>query len=823
MPKTQRKRHRTAATTSNGHKNVLEICRRVSATIGTDFFNAVAKHLAGALAADSVIVVEFVGGPMERCRAVGAWLDGAPAKFEYELAGSATADIAMGKACLWRAQVQKKFPSDTLLSSVGAEAFVGVPLPTDRPTGALIALYRRPVASLQLAKTILDVFAERTAAEMMRRMEEESLRQSEQRYRAFIAKNADAMWRLEFEHPIPTALPEKEQLDRIYKYGYLAECNDAAARLLGLERADQLIGARVEEIAPVEDPTVREGTLVAIRAGYRLTSVETNPLDGAGNRRRMIRSQWGIVENGELQRIWGSNRDITDLRQAEMALHAAEQRTVDLLESMRLLVVFLDAQENIDFCNAYLYQLTGWTPDDLMGKRWVETMVPADERDRVSMAFERAALAPDQRIHFETTLVAKDRAALQIAWDSIGLRSPDGSSVSRAIMGRNVTEQKGLEAQLRQAQKLSGIGRLAGGLAHDFNNLLTVILGYTTRLFDDLKPSDPTFSSLAAIQKATERGAELAHRLLTFSRREPFQPKIVDLNSVIEDSESLIRALIGENVRLVIKLDRELRTVRADPTHLQQVLMNLASNARDAMPRGGVLTIATCNFDVDELHPHPAGIPEGEYVLLTVADTGTGMTEEVKTHLFEPFFSTKEANKGTGLGLATVYGIVQQTAAHIRADSELGRGTAFRIFIRKTEAKTIAQKSAASKALPRGHETILLVKERSDLRVAAAETLRDLGYTVLEADGPLRAMETGGDQAQGIDLLLSGVAPQGMPGHVLLDMIRTSRPEIKILFLAENQSPSVVENGEAPGVDYLPEPFSLSTLACKVREVLDRP
>jgi two-component system, cell cycle sensor histidine kinase and response regulator CckA len=198
------------------------------------------------------------------------------------------------------------------------------------------------------------------------------------------------------------------------------------------------------------------------------------------------------------------------------------------------------------------------------------------------------------------------------------------------------------------------------------------------------------------------------------------------------------------------------------------------------------------------------------------------MSEEIQTHLFEPFFSTKEANKGTGLGLATVYGIVQQTAGHIRVDSELGRGTAFRIFLPKTQAKNGEQKPAAPKALPRGDETILLVKERSDLRVAAAETLRDLGYTVLEADGPLRAMEMGGDQTQGIDLLLSGVAPQGMPGHVLLDMIRTSRPEIKILFLTEDVSSPIVEEAGEPGLDYLPEPFSLSALARKVREVLDR-
>jgi len=704
-----RKSGRTKAATGDDDvgegQSLLEISRKVSATIGTDFFYAVAKHLAEALAADCVMVAEFTGGQMERCRSVGAWCDGARANFEYELAGSATAQIALGKPCQWRSQAKNRFPSDTLLSTIGAEACVGVPLSAGgtQVLGALMALYRRPATSLQLPKAMLEIFAERAAVELARRLEEERLRESEQRYRAFIAKNVDAMWRVEFEQPIPTNLPEEEQLDRIYKHGYVAECNDALARLVGLERWEQLVGARLSEIAPVDDPASRRATMVAIRSGYRLTTVETNPVDGQGKRRWMLRSQWGIVEDGHLERIWGAHRDITELRHVEMALDAAEQRMADLLESMRLLVVLLDPSGLIEFCNNYLYQLTGWSPADLIGKDWLATMIPDDEQSRVRAELDRCALALDQPVHFESTLLAKDGSRLQLAWDSTDLRSTDGRTAARAIIGRDVTEQKALEEQFRQAQKLAGIGRLAGGLAHDFNNLLTVILGYTTGLLDKLTPSDPVYVSLAEVQRASERGAELAHRLLTFSRRQVFRPQVIDLNRVVQEAEGLLRALAGKDVQLVTQLEAGLRMVRADPTHLHQILMNLASNARDAMPQGGTLTIATSNSDVAADHSRPAGIPPGEYVLLTVADTGTGMTEEVKSHLFEPFFTTKEASKGTGLGLATVYGIVQESVGHIRVDTEPGRGTIFRIFLPRAYPPEMPKESSGERVIWHGN------------------------------------------------------------------------------------------------------------------------
>ena len=819
MSKAGQSRAAAARDDGAGHRRLLEISRKLSATIGAEFFHAIARHLAEALAADCVIVAEFVGGHMERCRSVGAWYNGASANFDYQLAGSATSQLALGNPCQLRSRARNRFPADTMLAQVGAEACVGVPLSSGgvHAVGALLALYRRPVTSLRFPKAMLEIFADRAAAELLRKLEEEKLRESDQRYRVFIARNADAMWRVEFEQPVSTSLPEEEQVDRIYKYGYIAEANDAAARLLGLESADRLIGLRVQEISPA-DPAAREATMVAVHAGYQMTIVETNPLDSAGRRRCLLRSQWGIVEDGHLQRIWGAHRDITELRHAEMALDASEQRMADLVENIRLLVLFLDLDGNIEFCNTYASAITGWPADELVGKPWLNILIPASERDAVRSLLDGKTV--DSPVHFESSLLAKD-ASLHMEWDSILLRSAEGAPAARAIVGRDVTEQKSLQEQVLLTQKLAGIGRLAGGLAHDFNNLLTVILGYTVRLLDGMKPSDPSFSSLTQVHKAAERSAELAHRLLTFSRREVFRPQIVSVNALIEEMRSLVEALAGEDVRLTVELESQLGPVRVDPAHFHQLLMNLVANARDAMPNGGLLTIATAGYEIAADDPHPAGVPPGEYVLLTVADTGTGMSEDVKTHLFEPFFTTKEKGKGTGLGLAMVYGIIEQSGAHIRVDSEPGRGTAFRIFLPRVPTADAPRPAKTKRTLPRGTETVLLVEGRQSVAVVAAGSLADLGYSVLRVDGPLQALEISRKKPHAIQLLVSGPAVDGMPAEALLGMLKESQPNLKALILSEDADQPAIANDSA-GFDYLRRPFSRKALALKVREILDR-
>jgi two-component system cell cycle sensor histidine kinase/response regulator CckA len=814
---------RTPLQESNGGagESLMKISRKVAATIGTDFFRAIAKHLADALSANCVLVGEFSGGQMERCRSVAAWLDGEAAELEFPLVESATAQVVLGKPCLWRSDVQTRFPSDELLKKVRAQACIGVPLSDDnhQPQGVLMALYRRPVQSLRAPKAMLEIFAERASAELSRKREDDALRKSEQRHRAFIAKNADAMWRVEFDPPVPTDLSEQEQFDRIHESGYVAECNDAFARLLGREKAEQMIGIKVSAIAPLSDPTPHEATLVAIRSGYRLTIVETSPLDGHGNRRHMLRSQWGIVEDGKLERMWGSNRDITELRRVETALGASEKRMADLIEAMRMLVLMLDRKGTVSFCNNYLSRLTGWNSADLLGKDWIETMVPAEERSRIRADFARGASNPDTPIHFESSVLSPDGRRRRFSWDSTILRDSNGEE-GRAIVGRDITEFATLEEQFRQAQKLASIGKMSGGLAHDFNNLLTVISGYTSGLLANLDPTDSAYKSLVQVKTAAEKAAHLAHGLLTFSRRQALRPQVIQLNAIVEEAAVMLRTLLGSNVHLVTNLDRSASLVRVDAGYFHQALINLAINARDAMPNGGALTIATANVKIDGARSSSTSVSPGEYVEVTITDNGTGMTDEVREHLFEPFFTTKEAGKGTGLGLSTVYGIVMQSGGHILVDSEVGRGTSFRIYLPSIHVEPAPKDIFETRELPGGTETVLLV-QREDRSMAAA-VLGHLGYVVLNADSPTKAIELCRDQIRTIDLLIINLDSVELPGDELADLVKTFRPGIKILYVSGAHDPAAPHDAAKREIALLRKPFTPPALAEKVREILDR-
>ena len=298
-----------------------------------------------------------------------------------------------------------------------------------------------------MPKAILESFAPRSVSELERKQQEEQLRRSEERYRAFIELNANGMWRIEFEQPISTALPEQEQLARIYQEGYVAECNDALARQAGFEKAAQVIGHRVRDLVPLSNPSVRDATLHAIRSGYRFTTVETAPIGHDGKRRYMLRSQWGIVEDGMLRRMWGSNRDITDLKLSEMALDASEQRMSDLLENLQLMVVKLDPNGEIAFCNDHLFRLTGWRPSDVGGKNWVEMMIPPEERDRVRAAISSAVTNPRRLpVHFESPLLGREGIAI----GRLGQHQPAGLRRTERRDGERGTRSHRLQERSRR-------------------------------------------------------------------------------------------------------------------------------------------------------------------------------------------------------------------------------------------------------------------------------------------------------------------------------------------------------------------------------------
>ena len=352
-------------------------------------------------------------------------------------------------------------------------------------------------------------------------------------------------------------------------------------------------------------------------------------------------------------------------------------------------MVVLDPSGAIEVCSNYFTELTDWRPDDLRGKNWFELTVPPEERADLQEKFAVQLASPGKPIHFESTLLGRTGRRWQVAWDSTALRDDKLKVKAVANIGRDITQEKAVESHLRQAQKVESIGRLAGGIVHDFNNLLAVIGGYASHLLDRHTPGDPEYPELSEIRNAVETGAQLTHQLLTFSRRRASNPEALNLNRIVERDCSMLRRTLGKNIDLVTRLDPSLGLVRVEPFEMSQVLLNLAVNARDAMPDGGKLTIVSSNATISDGQGSVApAVPARQYVQLTVADTGTGMTKEVLDRLFEPFFTTKEAGKGTGLGLSIIFGIVKQSGGHIRVESAPGRGTSFRIFLPRTQTES---------------------------------------------------------------------------------------------------------------------------------------
>jgi len=391
------------------------------------------------------------------------------------------------------------------------------------------------------------------------------------------------------------------------------------------------------------------------------------------------------------------------------------------------------------------------------------------------------------------------------------------------INARDVTERRSLERQLLQAQKMEAVGRLAGGIAHDFNNVLTAILGYVDLLLDGLPTLSPLRPDIQEIRTAAERAAGLTRQLLAFSRKQVLQMRTLDLNELLTDIDKLLRRLLREDIDMVTKLDPRLGAVRADSGQLEQVVVNLAVNARDAMPGGGRLTIETRNAELDEAYTREhVPVRPGRYVMFALSDTGTGMSPETMAHLFEPFFTTKEAGKGTGLGLATVYGIVTQSGGYVWCYSELGHGTTFKVYLPRVDEPVDPLPVRVAARSTRGSETVLVVEDEPGLRALTRRVLEKHGYTVLEAATADAAAALARDYPRPIHLLLADVVLPGGSGRALADALLSQRADVRVLFMSGYTEDAIVHRGVlAANTPFLHKPFSADTLTAKVREVLD--
>ncbi len=394
---------------------------------------------------------------------------------------------------------------------------------------------------------------------------------------------------------------------------------------------------------------------------------------------------------------------------------------------------------------------------------------------------------------------------------------------ARLVVIMDVSGRRELEDRLRQAQKMEAVGMLAGGVAHDFNNLLTIITGYSQLILNNLTPNDSNRHSAEQIMKAAERAAALTRQLLAFSRRQVLQPKVLELNKLVSSLSTMLRRLIGEDVDLRLELKHDLGRVSADPGQIEQVLMNLVVNARDAMPRGGVLTVETANVELDDNYAgRHVGVKKGPYVLLAVSDNGSGMDEATRARLFEPFFTTKSSGKGTGLGLSTVFGIVRQSGGSVEVYSEPGRGTSVKVYLPRIDQPAPAENERSEPVVTRGTETILLVEDDDMVRHLVKETLEREGYRVIDAPGPLEARKLSDQYKSPIQLLITDVVMPKVNGRELADQLLSRRPDMKVLYMSGYTDNAVLNSGILQkDVAFLQKPFTPARLSTKVREVLE--
>jgi len=507
---------------------------------------------------------------------------------------------------------------------------------------------------------------------------------------------------------------------------------------------------------------------------------------------------------------------------AEAALRASEERFRALVENSSDALLLIDAEGRITYVTPSSERHLGWPLKQMIGRSIFDFIHP-DDREMVGVRMAETLNNPLGSVSQEVRFQHADGD-----WrimEGVGVNRLDDPSVGAIVVNaRDITERRKLEDQLRHAQKMEAVGQLAGGVAHDFNNLLTAILGYCSLILDEVPEGSPMRQDLIEIQSAGERAASLTRQLLAFSRRQMLQPQVVDINTLVRQLEKLLRRLISEDVELVTALASDLRPVRVDPASVEQILVNLAVNARDAMPLGGQLTIETANVEIDEAYTvtHVA-MKSGPYVMMAVGDTGVGMDAALRARVFEPFFTTKEQGRGSGLGLATVYGMVKQSGGYIWVYSEPGHGTVFKVYLPPAKTRVVPRATDAGKSVDTAHgwETVLLVEDEDAVRTLAREVLRRHGYVVLEARHGVDALRVAERHTDDIHLMITDVVMPHMSGRETAERLSKVRPKMKVLFMSGYTDHALMHRELTPGASFLQKPFTPDNFARKVRHVLD--
>ncbi len=644
---------------------------------------------------------------------------------------------------------------------------------------------------------------------------EEALRQSEEKYRLLFNEMLNGFSLHEIicdssGHPVD--------------YRFL-EVNPAFERLTGL-RAENLIGRTVLEVMP--------GTELYWIQRYGRVAQTGEPTFFEDYTRELDKYYQVTVfspQRGQFAVIFA---DVTERKEAERALRDNEERLRTIFEGSPVGITTISPgphapllEANTAFC-----RMLGYTKAEMSRLTLADITHPDDIPADVEMG-QKLVTGQIPSYQLEKRLLTKDR---RIVWTNLTtslIRDRTGRPMYGLGIIENITERKQaeaekerLQAQLLQAQKMEAVGQLAGGIAHDFNNILTAIMGHAGMVQALLAPDHPAIRDLQGVHASAQRAAGLTRQLLTFARRQVTQPQVLNMNELILDIHPMLRRLIGEHIELVMLPGSDLDPVQIDPHQLEQILVNLVVNARDAMPNGGTITIKTANVSLGQAEArHYLAVSPGRYVVLTVADTGVGMTAEVKEHIFEPFYTTKPVGQGTGLGLATCFGIVNQHAGLIRVESELGQGSTFMVYLPQSSRQVAAElPSYLSGDLPVGTETILLVEDEALVRELAARTLQERGYTVVQAGNGTEALQLLESQPElSFQLLVTDVVMPLLGGPGLAEHLKARQPELKVLFMSGYTDVAAVQRQLVePGFAYVSKPFTVEKLVRQVRQLLDQ-
>jgi two-component system, cell cycle sensor histidine kinase and response regulator CckA len=635
------------------------------------------------------------------------------------------------------------------------------------------------------------------------RQAEQALRQAERKYRLIFEEAIVGMYQ---------STPD----------GRLLSANPAMARMFGFDSPGELIaGITYAHSEACVDPTRREEFEHLLREHGVVKHFELQVKRKDGSTVWLWTNAQAVREGNTIVRYEGIFEDITDRKLLEDRLLQAQQKYRDIVENAVVGIFQSTPEGRYISVNPAMANMLGYdSPEDLVASITdITEQVYVDSKAREEL--KRIAREQGVATNFECQAYRKDGSKM---WLCANVRaiSQNGVVMRYEGMNQDVTQRKLLEDQLRQAPKMEAVGQLAGGIAHDFNNTLTIIAGYSDLLQMQLPVGNPSHRYAEEITKAGRRAGTLIRQLLAFSRKQVIQPVVLDLNAATREFEKMMHHLIAEDIEITLKRSPDLGRVRMDPGQVEQILMNLVVNARDAMPRGGKLCIETANAELDETYARQnVHVIPGSYVMLSVNDTGCGMDGETQLHIFEPFFTTKEAGKGTGLGLSTVYGIVKQNAGHIMVYSVLGKGTTFRLYLpRLDDAAKPSPVSQAVKTIHVGTETVLVVEDEEPLRILTRICLESNGYSVLDAPDAAVAIELAKKHRGHIDLLLTDVVLPGMSGRELAKCL-TAQREVKVLYMSGYNNDLIDHRGILDRDTVLLEkPFTLHSLLTKVYEVL---